>query len=108
MEEVVVFVTAPSLAEGEIIGRYLVENRLVACANVIPGVTSIFRWKGNICREAEVLLILKTRKDLSERVLAEIKKRHSYSVPEVIVLPIVGGSEDYLAWVRESTQCGEL
>ncbi len=82
----------------------LLEGHCVACANILPGVTSLFSWQGKICREEEVLMILKTRKDRFDQVARVVKKYHSYSVPEIIALPVLEGSEDYLTWVRDNTK----
>jgi len=102
--QVVVFVTASSAEEADVIARAAVEERLAACANIVPSVSSVFRWKGKIEREAEVLIILKTRRGVLERLVARVQDLHSYEVPEVIALPIVGGSEEYLDWLREQTE----
>ncbi|HLG22759.1 MAG TPA: divalent-cation tolerance protein CutA [Candidatus Manganitrophaceae bacterium] len=103
MNEVVVFVTTSSKEEGEKIGRYLVENRLAACANILPGVTSIFSWEGKICREEESLVVLKTKRELFQRLAEEVRKLHSYSVPEIIAIPLVEGASSYLEWIRKNT-----
>jgi periplasmic divalent cation tolerance protein len=103
MDEIVVFITAPSMEEGEKIGRYLVENKLAACANILSPITSIFSWEGKICQEKESLVILKSKRDLFERLAEEVKKRHRYSVPEIIALPLVTGSSDYLKWIQQNT-----
>ena len=99
----VVLVTCPTRQVGEKIGRTLVEERLAACVNLIPGLTSIFRWEGKICREAENLLIIKTRRARLTALLRRITTLHPYSVPEIIAVPLAGGWPPYLAWVREST-----
>jgi len=103
-ECVVVFVTAASAEEAEKIARALVEEKLAACGNVIPGLKSIFRWEGEMCAEDEVLLVLKTRRERFDAVVRRIKELHSYDVPEIVCLPIVAGSEDYLDWVRQETE----
>jgi periplasmic divalent cation tolerance protein len=101
-DAVVVLVTAPSAEIAAEIARTVVEERLAACGNVLPAVRSIYRWEGKLRDEAEVLLILKTQRkrfgELCDRVVA----LHPYDVPEVIALPIVAGSEDYLDWVAQS------
>ena len=102
-QEIVVFVTASSEEEATKIGRVLVEAGLAACANILPGVRSIFRWEGKISEEAESLIILKSRGELFDALAATVKKHHSYRVPEIIALPIVRGAADYLAWIREAT-----
>lgn len=97
----VVLVTAPDAETGAALGRALVAERLVACVNLVPGVRSIYRWEGRVEEDGEVLLVIKTRADrlaaLRERVVA----LHPYDVPEVVALPVVGGSPAYLDWVRE-------
>ena len=101
--EIVVFVTAASEEEASRIGRAVVEAGLAACANVLPGIRSIFRWEGKISEEQESLMLLKTRANLFEELVSAIKKLHSYKVPEIIGLPIEKGSADYLKWIREVT-----
>ncbi|MFI5340645.1 MAG: divalent-cation tolerance protein CutA [Candidatus Methylomirabilales bacterium] len=101
---VVILVTCPSQEVGEKIGNALVQERLAACVNVIPGLTSIYRWEGKICRDAETLLVIKTRRMRLPALIRRVKRLHPYSVPEVIALPLVGGSASYLSWVRDSTK----
>lgn len=102
---VLCLITAGSSEEGERIAEALVRARLAACVNLARGVESFYRWEGKFCREGEVLLIVKSLRALLPELVKKVKELHSYSVPEVIAFPIVGGSEDYLKWVRES--CGE-
>lgn len=104
MSHVVVFITASSAAEATRIGRALVEERLAACANLIPSIASTYWWTGKIEESGEALLVIKTRQDLMERLTARVKALHSYTVPEVIALPILAGNPDYLEWINESTQ----
>lgn len=101
--EIVIFITTSSLEEAEKIGKKLVEERLIACVNIVPHVKSIFTWKEKVCQEAESLMVIKTKEDLFDDVLKKVKTLHSYTVPEVIALPIIKGSEDYLKWVGEVT-----
>ena len=101
MGEVVVLITAASDEEAQNIGRLLVEAGLAACVNLIPSVRSIFRWEGKVTEERETLLIVKTVAESFNSLEAMVKAHHSYSVPEIIALPIQTGSEPYLAWVRE-------
>jgi periplasmic divalent cation tolerance protein len=100
---VVVLVTTPTAERAAEIARALVEERLAACGNVVPGLRSIYRWEGKIHDDAEALLVLKTTRErfdaLRERVLA----LHPYEVPEVIALPIEAGSAPYLAWIAAET-----
>jgi periplasmic divalent cation tolerance protein len=104
MSYVVVFVTASSEAEAAKIGRAVVDERLAACANVLGGVASRYWWKGQIEDASEALLILKTRQELVESVTVRVRALHSYTVPEVIAIPVVGGNPDYLQWIDESTR----
>ncbi|MFQ5596720.1 MAG: divalent-cation tolerance protein CutA [Nitrospiria bacterium] len=104
MDEIVVFITCPTQREAEKIGRSLVENRLAACANIVPSITSIFSWEAKTCREEEVLMLVKSRKAVLKKMIVSVKRQHSYSLPEIIALPIVGGSEDYLNWILENTR----
>ena len=103
-QAIVVLVTAASKQEADRIGRALVKAELAACVNVLPGIRSIFRWAGKVSEEREVLLIVKSRSDLFGRLAAEVKRLHSYQVPEVIAFPIAYGAADYLAWIRKSTR----
>ncbi|MBI2201533.1 MAG: divalent-cation tolerance protein CutA [Armatimonadetes bacterium] len=104
MSHVVVLVTGPSADEAERIGRALVEERLAACANLIPSISSAYWWKGKIEEASEALLVLKTRQDLVERLVTRVRALHSYTVPEVIALPILGGNPDYLQWIDDSVE----
>lgn len=100
---VVVLTTAPDAETAARLARKLVELRLVACVNLIPGIRSIYRWKDEIRDDAEVLMVMKTRQELGESVRAWIKANHPYEVPEAIEIPISGGLADYLQWVIEAT-----
>ena len=100
---IVVLVTASSEAEARKIGQAAVEDGAAACANIVPNLTSLFRWQGKFSQEQEVLIILKSRLDLFQDLEALIKRHHSYEVPEIIALPIVEGSASYLKWIIEST-----
>ena len=103
MAHVAVCVTAPSRDEAEAIGRALVEARLAASVNVVPGVSSFYWWKGALRDGDEAMLWAKTRADLVERLTATVKALHSYDCPCVIALPITGGNPDYLAWIDAET-----
>jgi periplasmic divalent cation tolerance protein len=100
---IVVFITAPIVGEADKIADVLVRQRKAACVNVVPQVRSRFRWQGKIESEEEALLIVKTRSELLDEVIGLVTANHSYEVPEVIALPIAGGSEDYLSWLDEET-----
>ncbi len=97
---VAVLTTAPNAEVAERIGETLVQERLAACANVVPGVRSIFRWKGAISRESEVLMILKTTTESLAALSRRVVELHPYEVPEVIALDVRTGHEPYLDWVR--------
>ncbi|MEE8329543.1 MAG: divalent-cation tolerance protein CutA [Thermodesulfovibrionia bacterium] len=106
-EEIVVLITTPKEEEAAKIARALVEARLAACVNIVKDIRSIYRWQGKIEDDTEILLIVKTKKKLFEALAAEVKGIHSYTVPEIIALPIVQGLEDYLKWLSESTCTGK-
>ena len=99
----VVLVTAGSVEEAERMAEALVQEGLVACVNVLPGVTSIYRWEGAVQRDNEVMMVIKTRQPLLDRLVARLQALHSYDVPEVIALPIIAGSESYLGWLMGVT-----
>ncbi|HHS12664.1 MAG TPA: divalent-cation tolerance protein CutA [bacterium] len=100
---VVILVTASSLDEANSIGKTLVSERMAACANILPGIHSVFIWKKALCEEQECLLILKTRESFMKPIVEKIKSLHSYDVPEIIVLPVSGGSKEYIEWIMNST-----
>jgi periplasmic divalent cation tolerance protein len=102
--EIVVFVTTSSEEEATGLARRAVEADLAACANVLPAIRSIFRWEGAIVDEQEALIILKSRADLFDDLASLLKRHHSYSVPEIIAVPIANGSADYLKWIRDVTR----
>jgi len=100
---IVILVIAKDEAQAQKIAEKLVEKKLVACANIVPGIQSIFRWQGKVDRAQEVLLILKSRRRHFPSIVQTVKALHSYDVPEVIALPIIEGNKDYLQWLTEST-----
>jgi len=100
---IVIFATAMNMEEANKIAKKLVDDKLVACVNMVENVSSVFRWEGKVDEAKEVLMILKSRKDLFEKIAETIKSLHSYSVPEIIALPIIDGNQDYLNWIKEST-----
>ena len=103
-DAVFVYVTAGSVAEAERIGRALVEERLAACANILPGMRSIYRWQGKVEEASEAVLVLKTARKTLDELTARVKALHSYELPCVVALPIEAGNADYLAWIgRESS-----
>jgi periplasmic divalent cation tolerance protein len=103
-EPIVVLVTCSSEEEGLKIANALVEEHLAACVNLVYPIRSIYRWEGKICDEKEWLLIIKTQKERFEELEKKVKSLHSYSVPEIISLPILEGSSSYLDWLLEMTQ----
>lgn len=103
-EAIVVLVTCSSEEEATKIANALVEGRLAACANIISPVRSIYRWEGKVWDEKEWMLIIKTLKTRFEALEKKVKSLHSYSVPEIIALPIVEGSASYLKWIEENTE----
>ncbi|MBX5491930.1 MAG: divalent-cation tolerance protein CutA [Chloroflexi bacterium] len=100
---VVVYITAPSTAEAERLARALVDERLAACVNRLP-VQSIYRWQGQVEEAEEVLLIVKTVRARLDLLASRVRALHSYSVPEIIALPIVAGWPAYLGWVESETR----
>lgn len=103
MNEIVVFITTSSEDEAEKIARALVEARLAGCVNIVKNVRSIYSWQDRIEDEGEVLMIAKTQKDLFDNLSKKVKELHSYSVPEIIALPVVEGAEEYLKWLNDVT-----
>jgi periplasmic divalent cation tolerance protein len=102
-DKIVVLVTCGSAKEARKIARAIVEKRLAACANMLSSpVQSVYRWKGRVESAKEFLLIIKTTKARFLRLKAEVKRLHSYDVPEIIALPIAAGATDYLTWISES------
>lgn len=102
-EYIVVLITASKEEEAERIAKALVEDKLAGCVNILRDVRSIYRWKSNIEDEREVMMLVKTRRELLEGLMKKVKGLHSYSVPEIIALPVIQGSEDYLGWLKEET-----
>jgi periplasmic divalent cation tolerance protein len=101
---VFVYTTYPSIVEAEAAGRTLVERRLCACVNILPGMVSLYWWQGKIDRGDEVVMIIKTRASLAEAVRAAVRQMHSYATPAILVLPIENVDPDYHAWIVKETQ----
>jgi periplasmic divalent cation tolerance protein len=97
---IVVLVTAKDKSEAEKISQTLLEAKLIACANIVSPVVSFFFWKSKLDKTDECLIIMKSRLNLFTQLLQQVKALHSYDVPEVLALPVVLGSEDYLAWMQ--------
>jgi periplasmic divalent cation tolerance protein len=100
---VLIYSTFPSATEAERVGGALVDQGLAACVNIFPGMTAIYVWEGKRQRESEAAMLVKTRAALAPRVIAEARKLHPYSNPALLVLPVEGGSEDFLRWIAEQT-----
>jgi periplasmic divalent cation tolerance protein len=98
-DKIVVFSTCETESEARKLARALVEGRLAACVNIVSGMRSVYRWKGVVEEASEILLIVKTNRELLPQVREAIEKIHSYELPEVIALQIVDGSERYLEWL---------
>jgi periplasmic divalent cation tolerance protein len=103
---VLVYTTFPDEATALAIGAALVREKLAACVNVIPGMKSVYAWKGAVERAEEVVGLVKTREGLTEAVRAALKECHPYETPIVLVLPVSGADPDTLAWIRAETQAG--
>jgi len=103
-DEIIVLITTPTRDEAVKIGSALVDERLAACVNIVPEMRSLFFWEGKTQDEQETLLICKSRLPRMEQLVARVKSLHSYSVPEVIALPIIAGSREYLDWVKDATK----
>ena len=103
-DALVVLVTAPSAEQAAALARALVEARLAACGNVVPGLRSIYRWEGRVQDEPEALLVLKTTRDRLEALRERLLALHPYDVPEVLALPVEAGSAAYLAWLAAETR----
>ncbi len=101
---IVVFITAADAEEARLIADVLLQQKKAACVNIVPGLSSLFWWRDKIDSAKESLLIVKTRASLLDEIIELVKEIHSYDNPEVIALPIVGGSDDYLEWLDEAVE----
>lgn len=102
-DKILVMITTGSEEQAEKIARTLLEERLIACANLIGGIRSLYRWKGQVCDDREILLLCKTERQLFSRLSKKVKSIHSYEVPEIIALPLVEGWQPYLQWIAQET-----
>jgi periplasmic divalent cation tolerance protein len=100
---VLIYSTYPSLAEAERIGGALVDRGLAACVNILPGMTSIYVWDGKRQRDSEAAMLIKTRAGLADVAITEARRLHPYDNPAFVMLPIDGGSPDFLRWILEQT-----
>jgi len=101
---VFVYTTYPSLVEAERAGRTIVERRLAACVNILPGMISHYWWQGALERGEEVVMIIKTRASLASAVHAAVKEMHSYTTPAILVIPLESVDEAYLKWIMAETE----
>jgi periplasmic divalent cation tolerance protein len=99
----VIFVTVGNENEASKMAHVLVEERLVACVNIVPRIRSIYRWKGEVCEDEEFLMVMKTRSSLFARLQKRVQELHTYEVPEIIALPLAEGLPEYLHWIAENT-----
>jgi periplasmic divalent cation tolerance protein len=99
----IVYITASSREEAEKISRVLLEERLIACANIFDPVTSLYWWKGEIRKDAEALLIAKTKESLVDQLIERVKALHSYECPCIVSFPLAKGNPDFLKWISEET-----
>ena len=106
-EYLVILVTAASADKGRGLARTLVEERLAACASVVPGVVSTFRWQGEVQEESEVLVVIKSRAALFQALERRIRQLHDYEVPEILALAVEHGSPPYLEWLGNQTRAPE-
>ena len=101
---ILLYGTAPTLEVAESIATALIEQRLAACVNIMPGLVSIYVWEGVRQREQEAGMIIKTRQDLAAPVIAEVGRLHPYSTPALVAVPVLAGSSDFLAWIASQTK----
>lgn len=103
-DKVVIMVTAASRRECRKIAKHLVEEKLAACVNITQAIESIYRWEGKLADEKEFVMLIKSKRELFPEIKAAIAKLHSYHTPEIICLPIIDGSRNYLQWVADSVK----
>ena len=104
MEPRFVYVTCKDEAEAMVVGKGVVEARLAACANVLPGMKSVYWWEGKLVEDTECVLVMKSRLELMPELIEKVKQLHSYTVPCVVALPILEGNADYLRWIGDETR----
>jgi periplasmic divalent cation tolerance protein len=103
-DRIIVLITSSSEEEAHKIAELLLNEKKAACVNIVPGMDSLFRWKGKLDSARESLLLVKTKASLFPEIISLVEEIHSYEVPEIIALPIIGGSEDYLKWLDSACQ----
>ncbi len=100
---IVCLITAPEGEPAKRVAKALVEEKLAACVNIVPGLRSIYSWQGEICDDSEVLLVVKTDRELFDRLERRLGELHPYDTPELLAFPVERGAKKYLAWVKEVT-----
>ncbi|MHC1789769.1 divalent-cation tolerance protein CutA [Solidesulfovibrio sp.] len=108
MAAVIAYITTASVEQAEEIGRALVAGRLAACANILPGMRSIYRWKGAVETAGETVLLAKTRDTLAEALIARVRELHTYEVPCVVIWPLTAGVPEFLDWIDAETAPPDL
>ena len=103
-EHCIVLCMVPDAATGEQLAQRLVEERLAACVNMLPAITSIYRWQGNIQKDAECLLIIKSRRDRFATLCETVRELHPYELPEIIAVPLIDGLPAYLSWIDQNLE----
>jgi len=106
-KHLIVFCSCPDKAVADRLSQVLVEERLAACVSQLSGLTSVYWWEGKVCRDEEVLLLIKTTGQRVVNLTARIEALHPYEVPEIVAVPLAGGSERYLAWLGQTVSTGE-
>ncbi|MFK7823177.1 MAG: divalent-cation tolerance protein CutA [Oligoflexales bacterium] len=101
MTAVLIYITCKDASEAKLIARNLVQEKLIACANILGPINSVYEWDGNICEEEEYVVLLKTCQSKYDTTVSEIKNLHSYDIPCIIQLPIERGNESYLNWITK-------
>ena len=100
----ILFSTAPNVDEAEAIASKLVENKIAACCNIIPGISSVYFWKGEVRKDAEVLIIIKAITNNIDEIIRQITNIHSYELPEIIAIPVSDGEDEYINWVKSGSE----
>lgn len=103
-EPILIYSTFPSLDDAKRVGHSLVEQRLAACVNIFPGMKSIYEWQGKLEEGEEIAMLIKTRRELQQRVIDATVQLHPFETPAVLVLEIGGGADDFCAWIAERTR----
>jgi periplasmic divalent cation tolerance protein len=101
---ILVLMTSPSVEEAKRITHVLVSEKLIACGNIVPGIQSVFFWQGKVAEENEVLIIGKSKRSAFPGIVEKVKSLHSYTLPEIIAIPLIEGSSEYLRWIEETVQ----